>query len=138
MRRLTKISGDRVHIVLKDPLFLNYKTQGLEYETIYEIDVIIKETHQGVLKGIDKDYQYMIVPLDKVIVPSLNIKKEDDEYKKEIKLLKYINKELEVKCGNKDMILCIREVYESFIECYQVTDITNKLLINYSSILRIE
>ena len=131
MRRLTKISGDRVHIVLKDPLILNY-------ETIYEIDVIIKETHQGVLKGIDKDYQYMVVPLDKVIVSSLYIKKEDDEYKKELKLLKYINKEVEVKCGNKEMILCLREVYESFIECYPVTDSNNKLLINFSSILRIE
>ena len=138
MRRLTKISGDRVHIVLKDPLFLNYKTQGLEYETIYEIDVIIKETHQGVLKGIDKDYQYMIVPLDKVIVPSLNIKKDDEEYKKEEQILKFMNKEVEVKCGNKDMILCIRDVYESFVECYLISDTTHKLLIPFSSILNIE
>ena len=76
MRRLTKISGDRSHLVLKDPIFLNF-------ESFTEIDVIIKETHQGLLKGIDKDFQYMVIPLDKVEVPSLHIKKDDEEYKKE-------------------------------------------------------
>ena len=127
MRRLTSIQGDKVKITLKEPIFEST-----------EIEVIIKDTFEGMLKGIDEDYQYISVPLIKVSCENPKIKKDYEEWKKQDILRDYINKEVVIQVGTREICLCIREVYESFIECYLVNDSENKLLINYSSIICIQ
>jgi hypothetical protein len=134
MRRLTSIQGDKVKITLKEPIFGNT-----------QIEVIIKNTFEGTLTGIDNEYQYVSVPLIKVISENPKIKKDYEEWKKETILRDYINKEIIIQVGTREICLCIREVYESFIECYllsdtnsELPDLNNKLLINYSSILSIQ
>ena len=127
MRRLTSIQGDKVKITLKEPIFEST-----------EIEVIIKDTFEGMLKGIDEDYQYVSVPLIKVSCENPKIKKDYEEWKKQDILRDYINKEVVIQVGTREICLCIREVYESFIECYLVNDSENKLLINYSSIICIQ
>ena len=134
MRRLTSIQGDKVKLILKEPIFESN-----------EIEVVIKDTFEGMLSGIDNEYQYVLVPLIKVYCENPKIKKDYEEWKKQDILKDYINKEVIIQVGSREICLCIRDVYESFIECYLIPDsssglpdLNNKLLINYSSIVSIQ